>query len=71
MFRDITGKEILVGDTVVYAARRGSSVWLNKCKIVRIDPDKGLVIKRSTSNKTYYYKSMSSLAIIEDTGANS
>jgi hypothetical protein len=66
--KDIFGKEILAGDTVVYAARRGSNTWLAHCKVVRIDENKGLVLKNVVrpKDRPFYYKCMSGLAVVEE-----
>jgi hypothetical protein len=66
---DVFGKEILAGDTVVYASRRGSNTWLAKCKVVRIDDTKGLVLKNLTrpNDRPFYYKAMSGLAVVQET----
>jgi len=34
--RDFLGREITVGDTVIYPVRRGSSMWLNKIIVTAI-----------------------------------
>jgi len=66
MYVDIFGKEIMQGDRVIHASRRGSRVWLNTCTVVRVDVDKGIVLKAYPFGKrAYYYKGMSGLAVVE------
>lgn len=74
---DVTGKEIVEGNLVVYAARRGSMVWLERKRVLRVDPGKGLVLQNTKQitdeqgntayqldGKPHYYKSMSNMAVI-------
>jgi len=37
---DFMGREIKVGDTVIYPVRRGSRMWMQKIKVTQIVPGK-------------------------------
>lgn len=74
--KDCNGREIVAGDVVVSAQRRGSSCWLNTCDVLRVDSEKGPVLKVRRSpiigaygtvvyNRPYYHKSGSdTIAVI-------
>lgn len=38
--KDFLGREIKVGDTVVYPVRRGSRLWMNRMTVVTTDADR-------------------------------
>lgn len=38
--KDFVGQAINVGDTVVYAVRGGSSLWLTKITVTQVHPNK-------------------------------
>lgn len=35
---DFMGREIVVGATIVYPVRRGSSMWMQKIKVTQVKP---------------------------------
>jgi hypothetical protein len=35
---DFLGRELRAGDTIVYPARRGSALWLNKLLVTKVEP---------------------------------
>lgn len=59
--KDMHGYDIVEGSRVVYAARRGSSCWLNECDVVRVDEVKGLVLKNIVGGKPYYFRASTNI----------
>lgn len=36
--KDFLGQEIKAGDTIVYPGRQGSKLWMNRAKVLTVDP---------------------------------
>lgn len=72
MFHDCRGREILIGNTVVYPGRRGSGLWLNEGTVVDILPALSQIavqrVERSVGEtklgRTVYVSDLSRVAVV-------
>lgn len=62
---DYLGREIKVGDTLVYPVRRGSSMWLNQIAVRKVEPN--VVIGVNSTGRVINIKNLGNTVAIPAT----
>jgi hypothetical protein len=68
---DVTGREIQVGDQVVYPGRHGSSMWLNRGYVIapRTETETTLRVRRVDTNREVEVMDLSRVAVVAGVSA--